>query len=226
MNRKQFLGTIFGSIIAIPTLFGITSDKNKVNSKLNRVDSELQDLYDYLERQTINNLFKGKIPFKLYPYQKQILKQIHENDKVIIVKARQIGMTTLLTGYMAWKHDRIRNYKYNSFDTMMDVRRNGTLFYRSYYKFKDETQSVCITDELNYKTTPLPNLSYKKNIIVGTPDPMGNLKWIVDRKDEYGFKVFTYTVNDCPEVWGTYKIDNAKRLMPEYVDKELYCKFV
>ena len=45
---------------------------------------------------------KGKIPFHLYPYQEDALIDFQENDRTIILKSRQLGISTLIAGYALW----------------------------------------------------------------------------------------------------------------------------
>lgn len=45
---------------------------------------------------------KGKIPFHLYPYQEDSLQQFQDNDRIIILKSRQLGISTLIAGYALW----------------------------------------------------------------------------------------------------------------------------
>lgn len=45
---------------------------------------------------------RGKVLFGLYPYQKDTLKAFIEMDNVIVLKARQMGLTTLLSAYFLW----------------------------------------------------------------------------------------------------------------------------
>ena len=45
---------------------------------------------------------KGKIPFHLYPYQEDALEDFQENDRTIILKSRQLGISTLIAGYALW----------------------------------------------------------------------------------------------------------------------------
>lgn len=42
------------------------------------------------------------VPFKLWKGQRKALVKIHRNDKIIILKARQIGLTWLLVAYALW----------------------------------------------------------------------------------------------------------------------------
>ncbi len=45
---------------------------------------------------------KGKIPFKLFQYQEELTHDIQENDRVVILKSRQLGISTLSAGYSLW----------------------------------------------------------------------------------------------------------------------------
>ena len=45
---------------------------------------------------------RGKIPFHLYPYQEDALQDFQENDRTIILKSRQLGISTLIAGYALW----------------------------------------------------------------------------------------------------------------------------
>ena len=51
---------------------------------------------------SIQHPTRGKIPFVLYEYQKDTLTQFKENDYNIILKARQLGISTLSAGYALW----------------------------------------------------------------------------------------------------------------------------
>ena len=50
----------------------------------------------------IQHPVKGRIPFKLYPYQEQMLQNFVDNDRNIILKSRQLGISTLIAGYALW----------------------------------------------------------------------------------------------------------------------------
>lgn len=45
---------------------------------------------------------KGKIPFHLYPYQEDTLQDLQECDRMVILKSRQLGISTLTAGYALW----------------------------------------------------------------------------------------------------------------------------
>jgi hypothetical protein len=50
----------------------------------------------------IQHPIRGKIAFNLYDYQDETLKEFQNNDYTIILKARQIGLSTLTAGYSLW----------------------------------------------------------------------------------------------------------------------------
>jgi len=45
---------------------------------------------------------RGKIPFHLYPYQEDALQDFQDFDRTIILKSRQLGISTLIAGYALW----------------------------------------------------------------------------------------------------------------------------
>lgn len=45
---------------------------------------------------------KGAVPFKLYPYQHDMVDAIHNNRKAIILASRQLGKTTVVAMYILW----------------------------------------------------------------------------------------------------------------------------
>lgn len=51
----------------------------------------------------ITHPIKGVVPFHLYPFQADALRHISTNRFVLINKARQMGISTLLAGYILWK---------------------------------------------------------------------------------------------------------------------------
>ena len=46
---------------------------------------------------------KGKMYFNLYPFQEDSLRSISENRYSVILKSRQLGISTLTAGYSLWK---------------------------------------------------------------------------------------------------------------------------
>lgn len=45
---------------------------------------------------------RGKIPFNLFPFQEDVLQEFTEHQYNIVVKARQLGISTLIAGYSLW----------------------------------------------------------------------------------------------------------------------------
>jgi hypothetical protein len=50
----------------------------------------------------IQHPMKGKMLFDLYPFQEQCLYDFRDNDRNIILKSRQLGISTLSAGYTLW----------------------------------------------------------------------------------------------------------------------------
>ena len=51
---------------------------------------------------TIQHPKKGKLKFNLYNYQEDVLNQLRSNRYNIVLKARQLGLSTLTAGYSLW----------------------------------------------------------------------------------------------------------------------------
>ncbi len=45
---------------------------------------------------------RGRIPFNLYPFQEKVLKLFRDNDYNAILKSRQLGISTLVSGFALW----------------------------------------------------------------------------------------------------------------------------
>ena len=45
---------------------------------------------------------RGTLPFELYPFQKDVISELQNNRFNIILKARQLGMSTTIAAYAAW----------------------------------------------------------------------------------------------------------------------------
>ena len=50
----------------------------------------------------IQHPIQGKIPFDLYDFQEKTINEIQENRFNIILKARQLGISTITAGYSLW----------------------------------------------------------------------------------------------------------------------------
>ena len=51
---------------------------------------------------TIQHPQRGKIKFKLYPFQYDVLNEYQNNDYNVILKSRQLGISTLSAAYSLW----------------------------------------------------------------------------------------------------------------------------
>ncbi len=50
----------------------------------------------------IQHPIRGKIPFELYDFQEKSVNEFHQNRFNVILKARQLGISTLTAGYSFW----------------------------------------------------------------------------------------------------------------------------
>lgn len=87
------------------------------NPKLKRINTTLQlteeqvreyvkcaqDPIYFIENHVkIITLDKGFVQISLYPFQKEAVKDINENRRVIVKAGRQVGKTTMVVGYILW----------------------------------------------------------------------------------------------------------------------------
>jgi hypothetical protein len=50
----------------------------------------------------IQHAIRGTIPFLLFPFQEKALKDFHDNNFNIVLKSRQMGISTLVSAYSLW----------------------------------------------------------------------------------------------------------------------------
>jgi len=50
----------------------------------------------------IQHPIRGRVLFNLYPFQEKVLYQFQKNDYNIVLKSRQLGISTLVAGYSLW----------------------------------------------------------------------------------------------------------------------------
>ena len=80
--------------------FGQIKDKNFIRDELikcGRNPIHFIDTYCKVQHKT-----RGLVPFKLYPFQKDVMRAFREHEYVIICKSRQVGMSTLSAAYVCW----------------------------------------------------------------------------------------------------------------------------
>jgi Terminase large subunit, T4likevirus-type, N-terminal len=51
----------------------------------------------------IQHPMKGRVPFVVYPFQKDLITAFHQQSKVIALTARQMGKTTCAAAFLLWK---------------------------------------------------------------------------------------------------------------------------
>ena len=87
-------------------------NKTKVNVSTTDIRQYIKDEYKRCSIDPIhfirNHIFiqtqdKGVIKFSLFDFQEQALKDIHANDRSIILKSRQMGISTLISAYCLWQ---------------------------------------------------------------------------------------------------------------------------
>jgi hypothetical protein len=67
---------------------------------------------------------KGKMYFNLYPFQEDSLKRISENRYTVILKSRQLGISTLTAGYALWRMIFKEDFNVLVIATKQDVAKN------------------------------------------------------------------------------------------------------
>lgn len=67
---------------------------------------------------------KGKIYFHLYPFQEQVLKDLQQNRYSVILKSRQLGISTLSAGFALWNMLFKQDFNILVIATTQDVAKN------------------------------------------------------------------------------------------------------
>ena len=82
----------------------------KCGVKLNYTEDQLAEyikcsqdpIYFLTNHVKVIHVDKGEVPFELYPFQKEMIKTIHENRRVVGRIGRQSGKSTTTIGYILW----------------------------------------------------------------------------------------------------------------------------
>ena len=74
--------------------------KNEIVKELVRCGKDPQYFIDNYCK--ISHPLKGQIPFKTFEYQKDLLKDFNNYRFNVILKARQLGISTVSAAYVAW----------------------------------------------------------------------------------------------------------------------------
>jgi len=78
-------------------------------------------VYFFKKYAIIQHPKRGKIPFHLYDFQAKTLPQFEENRYNIVLKGRQLGLSTLTAGYALWKMLFVDDFKVLVIATTQDV---------------------------------------------------------------------------------------------------------
>lgn len=62
----------------------------------------LEGLYYFVEKYCKIISKKGAVPFKLYEYQRRILRAYYENDRIVVAIARQMGKSLTAAAFIFW----------------------------------------------------------------------------------------------------------------------------
>ena len=133
--------------------------ENKANLKKAITDEYIKCALDpiYFMRNYcyIQHPVKGKMKFDLYPFQEKTLEALKDNDYNIILKARQLGISTLSAGYSLWLMNFHNDKNILVIATKQDVAKNLVTKVRVMHKMLPSWLSQsCIEDNklsLRYK---------------------------------------------------------------------------
>ena len=95
MTAKSYLGNSLLKASGVPLNF----TKEEIEEYLRCADDPIYFIEGYCKIVTLDH---GLQPFKLYDCQKNKVKIIHENRKVILMEGRQQGKTTTSAAYILW----------------------------------------------------------------------------------------------------------------------------
>ena len=95
MSAKSYLGNSLLKASGVPLNF----TKDEIEEYLKCADDPIYFIESYCKIVTLDH---GLQPFKLYDCQKNKVKIIHENRKVILMEGRQQGKTTTSAAYILW----------------------------------------------------------------------------------------------------------------------------
>lgn len=95
MTAKSYLGNSLLKASGVPLNF----TKDQIEEYLKCADDPIYFIESYCKIVTLDH---GLQPFKLYDCQKNKVKVIHENRKVILMEGRQQGKTTTSAAYILW----------------------------------------------------------------------------------------------------------------------------
>lgn len=214
MKRRSFIKTVCGSVIAFPFI----SLASTIPEPKQIVPGSVEDLFQFVESKKIWTPHDGLVPFKLYPFQKAILRTMYYNDKVVMVKGRQIGMSYLLAGFAAWysrQKPTIVHYRGHRYACIKDWNDNRFIPFDPWIPSRAiNPRRLGILDEtnFNYLWNGIMNrgVHLDKVIVTGTPDPAGNLRRFCDDHTRDFHQVWI-PCQSCEPLFTKERIAEAKR---------------
>lgn len=140
-----------------PSSFG-SVDKERIKEEL--VKCARNPIYFIDNYCKVQHKKRGLVDFKLYPFQKEVLEIFRKNEYVITNKSRQVGMSTLMSGYICWfmlfQEDRQVLIMANKEKTAIEMLDKVKLMYQM---LPEWLRSISEIDSDNAKTLKLKNRS-------------------------------------------------------------------
>ena len=96
----------------------------------------------------------GRIPFKLYDWQKEFINTAQKQNRIFVKKPRQVGFTTVQCAYLVWK------YLFSENQSIVVISKNVNHIRDIIYDMLDYCRIVVVTDTVNKS-----KISFKGNSI-------------------------------------------------------------
>ena len=120
---------------------------SKQEMKLQYKKCAMDPLYFLNNYTFVQHPTRGKVPFKLYPFQEDTIKQFIQHSWNIIVKSRQLGISTLCAGYALWLMTFNRDKSILVIANKQDVAKNVIRKVRVMYQYLPTfLQQTIVTD--------------------------------------------------------------------------------
>ena len=119
----------------MPKLNTTTTKLSKQEMKAQYKKCAMDPLYFLNNYTYVQHPTRGKVPFKLYPFQEDTIKNFIKHSWNIIVKSRQLGISTLCAGYALWLMTFNRDKSILVIANKQDVAKNVIRKVRVMYQF-------------------------------------------------------------------------------------------
>ena len=94
---------------------------------------------------------RGRIQFNLFPFQEKVLKLLRDNPYSIILKSRQLGISTLSAGLSLWIMTFHKDKNVLCIATKQETAKNMVTKVKFMYENYDEIKSVNENNKLNLR---------------------------------------------------------------------------